>query len=179
MDGIPTSTALRATTGTDTTTPIVGQTVALFDKTVNKFRRKRIKTVTEVVPNRSWDLEFDTSLSISEVFTPAVGALISPYSLSLQRLVPQMIAYVRTLGPGEMFASLLDPGGRQRRWPFSPDEWPSVVTNEAIVNASKASGAVSDTVVFLPDVPYATAVGTPGVSVYLLQLADFGVFPQT
>lgn len=179
VDGIPTSTALRATTGTDTTTPIVGQTVALFDKTVNKFRRKRIKTVTEVVPNRSWDLEFDTSLSISEVFTPAVGALISPYSLSLQRLVPQMIAYVRTLGPGEMFASLPDPGGRQRRWPFSPDEWPSVVTNEAIVNAAKASGAVSDSVVFLPSVPYATDVGTPGVSVYLLQLSDFGVFPQT
>lgn len=175
----PSSLALRATTGTDTTAPQVGQNVALYDLTARRFRRKRIATVTEVVANRSWDLTFSTSLGVSEAFTPTENALISPFSSSMQRLVAPIVDYARTLGPGEQFASLPDPGGRRRRWPYSPDAWPSSVTNEGLVNAAKLGGAISDSEVLLPAVPFATTVGTPGAVVYLLQLADLGIFKQT
>jgi hypothetical protein len=86
---------------------------------------------------------------------------------------------MQTLGVGEQFASFPDPGGRQRRWPFSPEEWPNVVSNEGLVTATKASGAIADVEVLAPSTPYSTTVGTPGVSVYLLQLGDLAVFPQT
>ena len=171
--------SFRVTTGTATTTPVVGQTIALYDAVSRRFRRKRISTVSVVVADKSWDLTFSSSLGVSEAFIPADGALVSPFSSSMQRMIVPIVDYAKTLGPGEQFASLPDPGGRRRRWPFSPDAWSSTVTNEGLVNASKASGVVSDAEVLLPAVPFATTVGTPGVSVYLLQLADLGVYLQT
>lgn len=173
------SSAFRVTTDTDTTTPQVGQTIALFNLVSKKFMRKRIATVAVNVANRSWDLTFDTSLGVSDVFIPEAGALVSPFSSSMQRIITPILNYNLLLGPGEQFASLPDPGGRQRRWPFSPDTWPSVITNEGLVTASKASGVVVDTEVLLPSTPYATTVGTPGVSMYLLSLGDLAIFPQT
>lgn len=172
------SLAVRLTTSVDTTTPAVGQTIGFFDLASKSFKRKRISAVSVVVANRSWDVTFTDALGASDSFLPAVGALASPWSPSLGRMPAAMIAYARGLGPGEQFASLPDPGGRRRRWPFSPAVWPSVVTNEALVTAAKASGAISDVEVLAPSTPYTTTVGTPGVSCYLLQLADFAVFPQ-
>lgn len=173
------STYLRLTTATATTTPVVGQTIALFDLSTKSFKKKKIATVTVIVANKSWDVTFDTALGASDTFLPVVGALVCPWSQSLNRLPTAMLNYTRTLGPGEMFATLPDPGARRRRWPFSPDTWPSVVTNEGLVGAAKASGAISDVEPLLPSTPYTTTVGTPGVSVYLLQMTDFAVFPQT
>ena len=176
-----TSSGLRATTGTDTETPQVGQTIALFDLATASFKKKRIAVVHEVIANRSWDLTFSTTNGASDVFIPEDGALICPYSQSLVRLVAPLLSYMQTLGPGEQFADALtkDPGGRQRRWPFSPESWPSVISNEGLVTAAKASGAIADVEVMAPSTPYATTVGTPGVTVYLLELGDFAVFPQT
>lgn len=181
VDGAVTiaSNGFRVTTATTTDAPQVGQTIALFDLTNKTFKKKRIATVTEIVAGKSWDLTFATANAASDTFTPADGALVCPYSQSLVRLVAPVLAYMQTLGPGEQFASLPDPGGRRRRWPFSPESWPSVLSNEGLVGAAKASGAVADTEVLAPSVPYSTTVGTPGVSVYLLQLGDFAVFPQT
>ena len=173
------STAFRATTGTATSAPPVGQTIALFDILTKRFMRKRIATVTEVVAGESWDLTFTTQNGASDTFIPEAGALLSPYSQSLVRLIAPLITYVRTLGPGEQFSTFPDPGGRQKRWPFSPEAWPNIITNDGLVNAMKASGATSDAEVLSPNVPYATTVGTPGATVYLLELGDFAVFPQT
>jgi hypothetical protein len=172
------SLALRLTTSEDTTTPVAGQTIGLFSLVTKSFKRKRISAVSVVVANRSWDVTFTDALGASDSFLPKVGALVSPWSPSLGRLPASMIAYARTLGPGEQFASLPDPGGRRRRWPFSPAAWSSVVSNEGVVAAARASGAISDVEVLLPATPHATTVGTPGVSNYLLQLTDFAVFPQ-
>lgn len=181
VDGVTsiTSNGFRVTTSVDTTTPQVGQTIALFNLVSQRFMRKRIATVSVNVANRSWDLTFDTSLNVSDVFIPEDGALVSPFSSSMQRIIAPLIAYNAKLGPGEQFATLPDPGGRQRRWPFSPDVWPSIITNEGLVTASKASGVVADTEVLLPSTPYTTTVGTPGVSMYLLSLGDLAIFPQT
>jgi hypothetical protein len=179
VSAVSSSLSLTATTGTTTTAPVAGQTVALFALASKTWKRKRIASVTTLVAGKSWTLTFTDALGASDSFVPAVGALISPFSASLARLVPPVVAYTQTLGPGEMFASLPDPGGRRRRWPFSPDEWPSTVTNEGLVNAVKASGAIGDVEVLSPATPYATTVGTPGVSVYLLQFSDFAVYPQT
>lgn len=173
------SLALRATTGTTTTAPTVGQTVALYSATTKSFKRKRISAVAVVTAGKSWDLTFTDALGASDSFTPTVGQMVSPWSLSLNRLPASMVTYARSLGPGEMFASLPDPGGRRKRWPFSPSAWPSVVTNEGVVGAARASKAIQDVEVLLPATPYATTVGTPGVSVYLLQFTDFAAFPQT
>ena len=174
-----TSTYFRVTTTSDIATPQSGQTIALFDLTTKKFMRKRIDTVSVVVANRSWDLTFVTALGASDTFTPADGALVSPWSQSLVRLVQPLLDYMKTLGPGEQFATFPDPGGRQRRWPLSPESWPNIITNDGLVNAMKASRATSDSEVLSPATPHATTVGTPGVSVYLLQLDDFAVYPQT
>lgn len=173
------SSSMRLATDGSATVPTVGKTIGFFDGAARTFRRKRIATVNTVLLNKIWDVTFDTALGASETFEAVEGALVSPWSSSLSRLVAPMIAYARSLGPGEQFASLPDPGGRRRRWPFSPDEWPSVVTNEGLVTATKASGAISDVEPLLPATPHATTVGVPGVAAYLLQLTDFAVFPQT
>lgn len=170
---------LRATTGTDTTAPQVGQTVGTFDLAGKTFKRKRIATVTTVVANRSWDLTFSTDSGASDTYVPTDGDLVSPWSPSLLRIPAGILAYFTTLGPGEMFATFPDPGGRQKRWPVSPEVFPHVVSNEGLVTATKASGAISDVEVLAPATPYTTTVGTPGVSVYLIQLGDLGIYPQT
>jgi uncharacterized phage protein gp47/JayE len=169
----------RATTATSTTTPQVGQTIGLFSLTEKKFKRKRISAVSVVVANKSWDLTFSSDNGASDTFVPEDGALLSPWSPSLQRLPAKLIAYMQTLGTGEQFATFPDPGGRQKRWPFSPEVYPNVISNEGLVTATKASGAISDVEVLSPSTPYDTTVGTPGVSVYLLQLGDLGIYPQT
>lgn len=174
-----TSNSFQVTTTVPTTSPQVGQTIAVFDAATRKFKRKRISAVTTITPTLSWLLEFSISNGASETFIPAVDALVSPYSVSLSRLVTPLITYVTTLGPGEQFATFPDPGGRQRRWPYSPDTYSSIVTNDGLVGVGRSSGATSDVEVLLPSTPFTTTVGTPGVTMYLLQLADFAVYPQT
>lgn len=176
------SLSLRVTTSGVMHAPVVGQTIALFDIATKSFKRKRISIVTEVLATKTYDLTFTAALGASDSFIPAVGALVSPWSPSLNRLPAAMLVYTRKLGPGEMFSDFFDPGGRRRRWPASPTSWPSVVTNVDTVNAAKASGVVADAEVLVPisaDLPLATTVGTPGVLVYLQELADFAVFPQS
>jgi uncharacterized phage protein gp47/JayE len=168
-----------ATMGTLSAAPVVGQTIALFDIVTKSFKRKRISLITTVTPGQLYDLTFTDALGASDSFVPVVGALVSPWSPSLLRLPAAMLAYTRSLGPGEMFASLPDPGGRRRRWPPSPSSWPSELTNVDTVNAAKASGVLADAEVLLPDTPRATTVGVPGVHVYLQQLTDLAVFPQS
>jgi hypothetical protein len=171
--------AFRVTTGTNTMTPEIGQTIAVFSLSEKKFKRKRISAVSTVVASRSWTLTFSSDNGASDTYVPEDGDIISPWSPSINRIPEQIVSYFHTLGPGEQFASFPDPGGRQRRWPLSPEEWPSVIANEGLVTATKASGAIADVEVLAPSTPYTTTVGTPGVSVYLLQLGDLAVFPQT
>lgn len=175
--GALSATALRATTSTSTTTPQVGQTIAVYDAVAGKFRRKRIATVVVVVAAKSWDLTFLTANGASDTtFAPVNNALICPWSDSLDLLVPPVASHFDGLGPGEQVATLPDPGQRLRRQPESPSAWPSSVSNR-LLGPVFGLVAVADASLIEPTVPYATTVGTPGTLSYLLSLSDLAAFP--
>jgi len=159
-------------TGTGTP-PAAGKTIGVFDKTAGVFRRKRIQSVSGAGP---WVLTIDPSNSVSDTtFTPVVGSYLSPWSDSLDRVVPAVLAYFAKLGPGEMFASFVDDGGaRQRRVPTAPD-WPNEIDNIIVADIAAVSG-VKDAILLGPTPPFPTDVGTPGALVYLMELSDLAVF---
>lgn len=175
----PSNTSARVEAGTTVVNPEVGKTIAVYDATTRTFKKKRIASIITLIAGQRWDLTFDFTNAASDVYALVAGQLLSPYSSSLNLLPAPVLTYVRTLGPGEQTVTLPDPGGRQQRFPFSPDAWSSVITNEGLVSAVKASGGVSDVEVVLPLTPYATPVGVLGVSSYLVRMTDFAVFPQT
>lgn len=175
----PTTTTLRATTSVTAPNPRPGQTIGLYNLATRTFQRKKIVTVAIVVPSMSWDLTFDTTNNASDLYVPRAGQLLSPWSDSLNLLSAAVETYMLGLGPGEQFAFFPDPGERQRRQPESPGDWPSIVGNADLVGAIKATRPVSDVEVLMPwQTPYPTPGGIPGVSVSLLTLGDFGVFPH-
>ena len=139
--------------------------------------RKRIVTVSVAAAGLSWDLTFDPSNLASDPVCACPGALLSPWSDSLTLLPAGIVAYFGTLGPGEQFATFPDPGVRGRRMPLSPESWPSTIYNQALVDAFQASGATSDVTPILPGTPASPPLGTPGVSLYLFELADLAVYP--
>lgn len=175
--GALSATGFRATTATSTTAPQAGQTIGVFDPATLTWKRKRIATVTQIVAGKSWDLTFDVANSASDTaFTPANGALISPWSDSLASLVAPIAAHFDTLGPGEQVATFPDPGRRQRRQPESPAAWPSVFSNR-VLGPIFALSTIGDARLVEPTVPYATTTGTPGALSYLLTFADLAAFP--
>ena len=158
--------------------PIVGQTIALFDLKTRTFKFKRISVVTTVVSGVTWDLTFDLTNNASDTFVPIADQVVSPWSPSLNLLPKAIISFFTKLGPGEQFSVFYDDGQRGRRFPRSPDEWPSVITNQSLLGAVVGTQAAADAEVLLPNMPYPTPVGIRGVSAKLLQLSDIGVYPQ-
>lgn len=165
------------TTGTSTTAPQVGQTIAFYDIPNATFRRKKILTVTTVVAGVSWTLTFDTTNSASDTsYTPVVGQATSPWSDSLQSLAPPLVGYFDALGPGEQVGAFFDPGFRRRRSPRAPALWPNAVTNR-ILQPVFALSTVADTTLLSPAVPYAPFVGMPSVASNILTLGGIAAFP--
>lgn len=175
----PSNTSARVTAGSSIADPVVGKTFAVYDVVTRTFKKKRIATISVVTPGTEWDLTFDFTNAASDIYILVAAQTLSPYSPSLALLPPPFLNYIKQLGPGEQTASLPDPGGRQRRFPFSPESWSSEVTNEGLVSAAKASGGVSDVEVELPATPYPTPVGVLGVSAKLVRMTDLAAFPQT
>lgn len=175
----PTATTFRLTTTTSTTTPQVGQTIAFYDAANLAFRNKRIGAVSVVSAGLSWDLTADTANNASDTsYTPVAGDIASPWSESLNLLVTPIVEFFDALGPGEMVATFADPGTRQRRQPENPETWPSAISNR-LASAIQALPSVNDAELTEPAaLPYEPTVGVPGVSAYLLQLANLGVYPQ-
>lgn len=181
IDGTPTSSvAFSMRTDDDDYTgvpsPQVGQTMGFYDKSRAKFSRKKIATVSGSGP---WDLTCSTELNASDTaYTPLEGQAACPWSDSLDSLVSPLREVFKKLGPGEMVATvnLLGDGERQRRNPESPTSWPSVLSNKDLSDVLKTSGVAEGE--FTDGVDTATTVGTPGVTVYLLTLQDFTVFPK-
>jgi hypothetical protein len=159
--------------------PQPGMSIAIFDIGSRQFKIKRIAAIAEITPGITWDLTFDMNNGASDLFVPKEGAIVSPWSSSLNLLPSAILKYFTRLGPGEQFTVFYDDGQRRRRFPRSPDEWPNVLTNTDLVSTAKGTGAVSDAEVLLPNTPYQTPAGVPGVFSYLLQFQDIGVYPQT
>ena len=174
----PTALSARVVTATATTTPQVGQTIAIYNASLGLFAPKRIATVTVIVATKEWQLTFDASNAASDTtYVPIAGQAVSPFSDSMDALAEAVIAHVDTMGPGEVVATFPDPGQRQRREPRSPEEWPSSLTNRVITPVLEV-GAVADADVLFPAVPFAVTVGTPGTLCYLFELDDLAAFPQ-
>jgi uncharacterized phage protein gp47/JayE len=152
--------------------PAVGQTIGFYDAGAALFRRKRLLSVTGTGP---WVCVADPTNAASDTsYTPEVGQRASPWSESLTDLVETVRSYIDTTGPGEMRATFFDPGLRERRNPASPRSWPNTTTNRLAANIL-AVPAVLDSVV-REGLGVTTAVGTPGASIYLLELGELAAF---
>lgn len=157
--------------------PVAGQTIAFFNGAASgSFARKRILSVTGSGP---WTIVADTTNGASDTsFTPAVGDRPSPWSDSLANLVDPIAEYFGGTGPGEQRAVFFDPGLRERRYPYSPQKWPSTISNRL---AGKLLD--SDTVPSIGDCIVREGLGTDatvgsvGATVYLLELGEIVAFP--
>lgn len=171
----PTATTFRL--DNCTTAPTAGKTIGFYDSTTRSFKRKRILTATFVAGD-SYDIVVDsTTTGASDTsFVPAAGAIVSPWSNSLDDLVDPVLTYFGRQGPGEQVATFYDVGLRQRRTPEpTPAVWPSSIENRLVEGLFSV---VSDADLVLPAPPFPTTVGTPGTLAYLHRLGDFGVFEQ-
>ena len=264
--GANTSTTFRVLNAT--TTPSVGQDVAVFDQPNLTFRRKQILSFTtpgawlgthtyalgaQVAAQASngityvftatvggttlssaptwpttlggtvidgtvtwtnagapfYDITVSTQNNVSDTsYTPLAttpqggGQYVCPWSESLNTLVPAMVAYFASFGPGEQVIPSLqvDPGSRLRRIPKSPAFYPSIVNHRITSGPTSApfvpygttppaqvptldnctslnDVAVLDVGQAGPSLPFATTVGSPGVSAFLLVFGDYAAFP--
>lgn len=173
----PTASSTRlGTLGTTTSAPQVGQTVAFYDAPNATFRKKRIATVTQVSAGVSWDVAFDMTNAASDAtYVPVVGQPACPWSDSLPSVVPAIVPYFDTLGPGEQVGSFFDEGYRRRRSPRSPDAWPSQITNR-LLGPLYTLPTIGDVSLLSPTTPATPATGSAGVSSNMFTLGSMAVF---
>jgi uncharacterized phage protein gp47/JayE len=157
------------------TAPQAGAQFAFFDTVSGEWKRKRVAS-SSVVDPFTLAIVCDATNGASDLeFIPAVNDIPCPWSDSLSTLVDPVREGFETLGPGEMFASFFDEGFRQKRSP-EPPTWPSELSSKSFRNLDEIA-SVSTIQIVEPTIPYATPVGTPGVSVNLLTLGKLSVFP--
>lgn len=184
VGGTITASGCRFLSASSTDAPVVGQVVGLFNATASvsgetrpAFERKTIATVTEVSAGLSWDVTFDMSAGASSLFVPESGALVSPWSDSLDLLLPPIVDYFDHMGPGEMLDPLPDPGRRARRQPENPESWTSEISNR-IDALAQGVGAVRSATLVEPALTESTSIGTLGVMAYLRRLTDVAVYSE-
>jgi len=160
--------------------PQAGQNLGFYDQTQQLFRLIRIGTVVVNTEGKNWTILPDRSYGASDpTFVPVEGQWASPWSASLNSVVPAVVQYFDGLGPGEQVPTLPDPGARQRRQPTSPQSYPSLI-DARIVIPIYALGNVIETVTPLtPALPYQTPVGTAGIFSYLSVLGDLAAYAST
>jgi len=174
-----TASSATVTSSATITAPQVGQSIGLYNPAKGGgFARKKISSVTTVSAGHTYTLAFDmtTPMASDPTFAPSAGALVSPWSDSLNDIVPPILKYFDYQGPGEMVASFADVGRRQRRIPLpAPDMFPSKVENRMV---DGLFSNVEDAVIVLPtSIPLATTVGV-GMAFYLHKLGDLAAYPQ-
>jgi hypothetical protein len=108
---------------------------------------------------------------------PANGALVSPWSDSLNLIVPPVVDYFDHMGPGEMLDPLPDPGRRARRQPENPESWPSILSNRLDALVQEVPAVRSATLVE-PSTTEPTSTGTLGVLAYVRRLTDMAVYSE-
>lgn len=153
--------------------PQVGQSIAFYDAANQAWRQKKIAFVTGSNP---WNITVTTDGSSDTTYAPVSGQLASPWSDSLVAVTQPTVSYFDSLGPGEQVASFFDPGLRQRRSPRSPGTWPSQITRKILAPLDDLP-TIEGIDLLSPSTPYATPVGTAGVSSNLLTLGDIAVYP--
>lgn len=157
--------------------PVAGQTIGFFNPTAaGSYARKRILSVTGSGP---WTIVVDTTNGVSDTaFTPTVGARPCPWSDSLDDLITPAAEYFGLTGPGEQRATFFDPGVREKRYPYSPKDWPSTVSNRIASRLLEDVASVGDCIV-QEGLGTDAAIGVPGATAYLLELGELVAFPLT
>jgi uncharacterized phage protein gp47/JayE len=169
--------------------PIIGQALAVWDTTTDPpaFRKKVIQSFTGT---GAWVVVVEDANAASDTtYVPVVGQRVMPWSDSLEDLVDPVLRYFDALGPGENTSVTFRDGRRQRRTP-RPTQllYPNEITNNLIATAfgTDENGNPYPTLLELDSVLDAviteglgttTTVGTPAVSVNLIELDDLAVFP--
>lgn len=152
--------------------PSVGKTVAFYDAAAARFRRKRIASFTTPFAN-TYDLTFEGGTDENTSFLPVVGRLLSAGSMYADDVIAPALAHLDRFGPGEQVAVFADEGSRQRRFPAAlPGRWPNVLTTQI---ENDIGDVVTSATVLGPTLPLATTTGVPGVSAYLMRVADIAV----
>lgn len=153
--------------------PVAGLTIGFLNRNTGKFARKKIATVTGTGP---WAIVVDTTNVASDTsYSPEIDQRCCPWSDSLDLLVPPILKYFATLGPGEQQATFFDPGLRQRRNPASPKYWPSVIGNRLAGDILKET-FIQDAVI-REGLGVTTVVGVPGAVAHLIELQYVTAFP--
>lgn len=155
--------------------PVAGQTIAFFNPAGSgSYSRKRILSVTGSGP---WTIVVDTTNGVSDTaYVPPVGARPCPWSDSLPDLIPPAVEYFEGTGPGEQRAVFFDPGVREKRYPYSPKDWPAVVSNRITSRLLEDVASVGDAVA-REGLGTEATIGTPGAVSYLLELGELIAFP--
>lgn len=175
VSGAVAATSSTARLSNCTVAPSVDKNIAFYDAVSKTFKVKRILT-SVLSAGTTYDVTFDmTGRASDPAFVPAAGAIVSPWAANMSTVVGPLLAYTDKQGPGEM-VSPINPnaGRRQRRIPEStPTSWPHEVTTSILGGLFPLTNNVE---LLEPATPFATTVGTPGVSVYLHRISDIGVF---
>lgn len=169
------ATASTARLNNCTVAPSVGKNIAFYDATSRTFKVKRIATIASLGGN-VYNVTFDLTGAASDLtFVPAAGAIVSPWCANMSSLVEPLLKYNDKQGPGEMVSTPIpNAGRRQRRIPEStPTSWPNEVTTAILNDLFPLTNNVE---LLEPATPFATTVGTPGVSAYLHRISDIGIF---
>ena len=149
--------------------PVVGQTIGVWNRSQRKFVKKRIATVTGTGP---WTVTFSTDSADSDADTVATGGFVVPWSDSLPLLVDPILGFFDKLGPGEQQEDFF-PGKRQRRYPSVNGEWPNRTTNRLGAELLQLPSVGNVTVEEGSDL---TAPSLGEGAVYLLTVSQIGVF---
>ena len=167
--------------------PVVGQQIAFYDVANATWRRKTLLTVAGSGP---WIVVCATVSNASDVtYTPSAGQPVSPWSDSLDSLMPAVLGFLDTMGPGEQSASPIGQGRRMYRSPPSPRHWPARVTNDLIsrrgvngagvaIPALPDTAGVGDVAVF-EGLGTEASIGEPAALSYILQLHWLAIYAST
>jgi uncharacterized phage protein gp47/JayE len=173
----PTLTSFRlTTTSTVISNPQPGQNIGFWNPVTGLFEQIQILTVSTVTAGRTWDITPDQSYGASAPYVPIPGQAASPWSDSLNSVVPAVVSYFDGLGPGEQVLSLPDPGLRQRRQPQSPQRWTSLIDARIVVPIYALGNVVETVTPLAPKLPFQTPPGAAATLSYLATLGDLAFY---
>jgi uncharacterized phage protein gp47/JayE len=160
--------------GLSNVAPVVGQTIALYDKANLRFVRKRLLTVSGALPG-PYTVTCDTTNGASDTtYTPIVGQKVSPWSDSMDAPLEPLFTYLGTLGPGEAFVfgtNAPEDGRRRHRVPRPPKSYPFSTSARLLVGIA-ALNEVFD----VNDVDGAAETVTAGIMPKMLELSDLAFY---
>jgi Baseplate J-like protein len=153
--------------------PVVGQVIALYDKTNRRFVRKTIKSISGTGP---WTITCDTLANASDLaYLPVVGQWVMPWADGLADIGDLAIAYVRSMGPGEITSIPLRDGVRRRRLPRPNGiTWPNRMDGRLAASINSLPSV--ERVLHVDGADYVTEIGG-SFAVALADLVDIGVYP--